>query len=504
MPIQQFFLSTETPSQLEAVCGGPEDRWMPIPHSGVARPAFVLLAGESLRLAEGLQPTRESRVLLRYGAAHQQISEDGATLTVALELEGGAVHPLADLIVPPGEPGQAIHEALLDIGGYSESACRLVVTVGAGPANDPRGDWIAIYEMAVASPEDLPKVRARAFATERTRNELAHFAHVYEHQIYRGDKADTPSPAFDGACRTIDELVSSTLVRHGAAPSNDTMHYPRPCEFDPGLRDAFHYSHQLLAQQLTAVPPNFVERLRSMAKDRKPRILSLCSGAARIEASFATISGVEAQWTLMDISEPLLRSAAANFPSHTAPDLIVGDLNRIREYGQHYEIIMCVSGLHHIVELEKVLQFVRDSLTEDGEFWSIGEAIGRNGNRLWARDYEVANAFFNQLPDRLRRNRASGSVDHDLPDTDFSMSTFEGIRSEEIDAMLSGVLEPVHLYRRNCFLWRIVDLAYADNYDLENQEDVSWIQQAVSAEIRHFRSGGRPTELHGVYRRPAI
>ncbi len=119
----------------------------------------------------------------------------------------------------------------------------------------------------------------------------------------------------------------------------------------------------------------------------------------------------------MDISEPLLRSAAANFPANAKPNLIVGDLNRIRDYGQSYDIVICVSGLHHIVELESVLKFVHDVLAESGEFWSIGEAIGRNGNRLWARDYEVANTFFRELPDRLRQNRISGNVDDNLPDT---------------------------------------------------------------------------------------
>lgn len=477
---------------------------MSIPHSGIARPAFVLLAGESLRLADGLQPTRESRILLRYGAAHQQISEDGATLKVALEFEDGVIHPLADLVVAPGEPGQKMHEALLDISGYVESPCRLLLTAGAGAANDPRGDWIAIYEMATALLEDIPKVRARAFAAERTRNELAHFTHVYEHLIYHDDKATTPSHVFDGACATIDELVRVADAVHEASPHTDPMHYPEPSELDTKLHDAYHYSHHLLSQKLNAVPPNFADRLRAIGKDREPRILSLCSGAARIEASFAATSGVEAQWTLMDISEPLLRSAAANFPANAKPNLIVGDLNRIRDYGQSYDIVICVSGLHHIVELESVLKFVHDVLAESGEFWSIGEAIGRNGNRLWARDYEVANTFFRELPDRLRQNRISGNVDDNLPDTDFSMSTFEGIRSEDIDSMLSRVFEPVHLYRRNCFLWRIVDLAYADNYDLGNGEDVAWLQQAVTAEIRHFRSGGRPTELHGVYRKPAL
>jgi hypothetical protein len=59
----------------------------------------------------------------------------------------------------------------------------------------------------------------------------------------------------------------------------------------------------------------------------------------------------------------------------------------------------------------------------------------------------------------------------------------------------------VQVYRRNCFLWRLVDLAYADNYDLANADDIAWIHRAVDAELAHYRAGGHPTELHGVYRK---
>jgi hypothetical protein len=185
------------------------------------------------------------------------------------------------------------------------------------------------------------------------------------------------------------------------------------------------------------------------------------------------------------------------------PRLIVGNLNDVRDFGARYDVIMCVSGLHHIVELERVFGFVRAALTDGGEFWSIGEAIGRNGNRLHDRDYDAANRFFAALPERLRRNRHTGQVDDNLPNVDCAEATFEGIRSEDIEPLLGRFLVPVDVYRRNCFLWRLVNLAYSDNYDLSQPDDLAWVKAAVRAEIAHFNAGGRATELHGVFRKPA-
>ncbi|MDB5980208.1 MAG: protein of unknown function, putative Methyltransferase [Pseudomonas sp.] len=144
---------------------------------------------------------------------------------------------------------------------------------------------------------------------------------------------------------------------------------------------------------------------------------------------------------------------------------------------------------------------ISNSLTEEGEFWSIGEAVGRNGNRLWPEAIEAADAVFSALPSRYRLNANTKVVDDVIPDKDHSIACFEGIRSEEISALLECWLKPVEVYRLNCFLWRMVDLAYSDNFDLSMAEDRNWIIDMVKAEVQHYRKGGRGTELFGVYSR---
>lgn len=492
-----YFLSTEVPLRIAANPVSPAERWMQIAASGIARPALVLCAGETATSVVPVQVGPGSQLLLRYGAALDTLSADGATLRVELS-RGAEAHLVAELPLPGGASNGAVHEVQLALDAWP-GAWDVRLGAGPGPRHDPTADWVAIYELAIAPGEELAVVAARAFRSERTANELAHFASVYEHEMYHGAPSHRPQrPA--ASCRPLDDLVEA-WSRKPHASRSPVMTFPEPTELPESLRDPFHYTHHLLALALRARPPDFHGRLAGLAARGPVRILSLCSGAARIEASMAALAGQAARWTLMDLNESLLRSAAGSFPEGVVPELVVGDLNRIHDFGERFDVILCVSGLHHIVELESVLAFVGRALADDGEFWSIGEAIGRNGNRLWGRDLAAANACFAALPARLRRNHHSGKIDACLPDDDYGSATFEGIRSQDIMSLLVERLDPVDLYRRNCFLWRLVNQAYSRNYDMSDAGDVARLQAFVQAETAHFRNGGRPTELHGVFRK---
>ena len=98
----------------------------------------------------------------------------------------------------------------------------------------------------------------------------------------------------------------------------------------------------------------------------------------------------------------------------------------------------------------------------------------------------------------------TGVIDNEISDQDYSVGCFEGIRSQAIESAIDIWFQQEYVYRRNCFLWRIMDLTYSDNYDLKNLEDVMWINKAVQSEYDFFKNGGRGTELHGVYRKRFI
>lgn len=496
--MSELFLSNETNIHISHSLLTGSQRWLPIPHTGIVRPALVLAAGEIACLPP-IELLIGEQVAWRCCAAHDHLQHD-AVLALELEIDG-KVHELVRMTVPTGPHGLSPREATLDLSAWAGNTGSLRLhAVGENPRI-----WIAVHDLSVGTPSRQGLLHARAFRSDRTSNEIAHFANVYDHAMYQ--VVDEPASLQQPRCQSLADLVAAS-TRHDESSAPPTQH-PLPDEIEPGPTNPYEYAHHLLGLKLRAQAPDFVQRLAALAErrsrpDRPLRILSLCAGAARIESQFARSAGIPTQWTLLDISDGLLARAHRNFNDLPPPRLLLADVNEVMPFGETFDVVMCISGLHHVVELEKVLGFVRQVLEDDGEFWSIGEAIGRRGNRLFEEDYTVANQLFRSLPDRLRRNRLSGKVDQDLPNIDYSESTFEGIRSDEIEPLLATWFEPLHVYRRNCFLWRMVDLAYTDNYRLDSPEDLAIIHRLVDAELDHFKHLGSPTELHGAYRKRLI
>lgn len=182
---------------------------------------------------------------------------------------------------------------------------------------------------------------------------------------------------------------------------------------------------------------------------------------------------------------------------------ITADVNSLDLQGERYDVILCTGGLSQVVELEHLAQEIRKGLTDEGEFWAIGQYAGRNGAMLWPEAYAFANPFFRRLPPRYRLNHAwpDKPVDADLPNTDASVGTFNCIRSEDIEKCLGEHLSPVEITKQTCFLWRFFDAAYRANYDLGRKEDRAIIARAARVDAEHQRHGGRPTSLDAVYRR---
>jgi len=357
----------------------------------------------------------------------------------------------------------------------------------------------------VAGPIDrISLLTARRHQSRRIETDLKTFSVAYDHAMYASRATDEQR---DGA---------SSLSLLTNIPSE-----PRPKPEDPitaesllslpsakvaGGENVYEYAHRVLGSLMPTQPPNFPKRIRSVhERERRPvRILSLCSGAAGIERRLIADAGCPVEITLFDLNENLMRKAAAALSSVAKISGVLGDVNVIsaEQFGNlTFDVTMFVSGLHHVVEIEHVLRTSAELIQPNGEFWIVGEAIGRNGNQLWPEALEAANRIFSLLPERFRRNAFTGKIDATVPETDFSANSFEGIRSEEIEPLVLRYFDPVEMWRRNCFLWRLVNPVYFPNYDLNNQEDRYIVLSLVAAEYNLWKSGGRAAECHSVYRR---
>lgn len=471
-------------------------RWMQIAHCVDKRMALILVAGEMINLTDTLAISKDTHFYIRYSAGVPTISQDGLLCEILFVERDQTDSPrlVATLSLTGGRQSVDWRVADFDISFLARLKGHLAVRCHPGLEGDPTGDWLAVSDLCIAREDQLPLIRARSFHDLRSRNEIEHFSSVYRHSLY-STVQDQRAEMAAGQSRPVRKLASGNAkeIAQNAYLIADVE--PLPGESPYG------YASRLLAESIPQPPPDFAGRLQAKSETGGViRVLSLCSGAARIEAGYAAQVGNNVEWSLLDINVDLLGLASKQFAPSVKLDLIEANVNELSYSGEKWDIILCVSALHHIVELETLVKFCHDSLNENGEFWSLGEYVGKNGNRLWPDAKVEANKYLLQLPEQYRINRHSNQVDVEIPDNDYSVGCFEGIRSEDIEPVLDRWFYPVEVYRRNCFLWRLINLAYSDNFDLYNAGDRKWIVGMVNAEVNHFRAGGRGTELFGVYK----
>jgi SAM-dependent methyltransferase len=207
---------------------------------------------------------------------------------------------------------------------------------------------------------------------------------------------------------------------------------------------------------------------------------------------------------LFDFNADLLAEAAARMPARHRVIALNGDINDGLPAVGAVDVVMCVSALHHVVELERVLADAARLLGDDGEFWSVGEYVGRNGSRLGPGEYARADALFRSFPERIRHHRILQQVDAALPNVDCSSSSFEGVRAEDVLELLHRFFDPEREHLRNCLLWRLTDPAYGPNFDVADAHDAELLRRCVAEDVLCWLQGGRATELNGIYRRRGL
>lgn len=492
--MEEFILDDDGQVQLKALVTL-DARWTEFPHAHQRMRGLVLLAGEKVTLP-WLTAGRDPWLAMAFLRGLPEISEDGLELMVMLEVEGDAARLVGLAVLDNAMPAAGYREWECSLPVAGGARYRVEIQCGAGPRGRPEADWLALTALAVGPRQGNGRRMAKANHAWRLANEIAHFSSVYDREFYRDRHVQRST-------RNLAPIRELPLPARDVGLQGDGLrmrlrdHPPVPGE------NAFGYAHRLLTRMLPAKPPGFAARLQEIhARDpgRPLRMLSLCAGEAATEGRLLVEAGVPVELCLLDVHEGLLETAARRMPDTVEVDRVLGDANALAGQLGRFDVINITSGLHHLVELERVLSGIARSLTAGGEFWLIGEQVGRNGNRLWSDAQQVADALFSAWPESKRRNANTGQLDDRIPGNDCSSACFEGIRSEEILGQLQRHFLPVDVYLRNCFLWRLFDVAYADNFDLGDADDVALVHEAVCAEVEHWAGGGLGTELHGVFR----
>ncbi|WP_160171930.1 class I SAM-dependent methyltransferase [Arenimonas donghaensis] len=497
MTPREFVLDEGGDARLETVMEL-SPRWRELAHAGERSRAVVLVPGELLR-SPWLEAEVETQVSLVVARGLPQISADGLTAELWLLSDAGPARKLLCWTLDNEADNNGEAALLVTLPLAEGQRYALELRCGPGPQGIPDADWLAVIEWVVGRFDRVPLLRARTHAAWRLENELAHFSGSYDAAFYANRQ--NPAAVARPEAAPLRELPAQASER----PAPDLAIWderlrdlaPQPAE------NAFHYAHRLLRHLLPVPAPDFAARLR-MLQERRPgqplRMLSLCAGNAAVERSLLERADVPVRLCLVDVNPALLERAANGMPACVEVDRVLGNVDQVGPDLGEFDVVNITSGLHHLVELERVLAGIAATLAPEGEFWLIGEQIGRNGNRLWPDAAEAADAVFCAWPEQKRRNAGTGQVDARIPKQDFSRACFEGIRSQDIEGLLGRYFLPVDVHVRDCFLWRLVDPAYAGNFDLADPADLALVRDATRAEALHWLEGGRGTSVNGVWR----
>lgn len=175
------------------------------------------------------------------------------------------------------------------------------------------------------------------------------------------------------------------------------------------------------------------------------RILSLGAGDAELEVQIAQglISrGLGAfEIESMELSPILIEKAThriheAQLAEHIS--FFQSDLNSWAKAdisGPHYIAVIANQVLHHVVELEALFAKIAAAMGPDGVFLAA-DMIGRNGHMRWPEALSVVNALWDTFPDALKYNHVFLETDRAFRNFDCSATGFEGVRSQDILALL--------------------------------------------------------------------
>ena len=232
------------------------------------------------------------------------------------------------------------------------------------------------------------------------------------------------------------------------------------------------------------------------------RMLSLGSGPGGVELTFAR-QAPRAEIVCMDVNAQLLdlgRQRAAEAGANVS--FAEADLNLVELPKQEFDLVFCHAALHHVIELERLVEQIKGSLRPGAEFITV-DVVTQNGYAMWPETRPVVQALWQTLPERFRLNHTAylePAIDQVIWEADTSAASMECIRSQDIlpildDAFESSVFVPYYSLSRRFF-----DTMYGPNYDLSRPLDRALLEWIWELDRHYLESKVLPPEtFFGIY-----
>ena len=237
------------------------------------------------------------------------------------------------------------------------------------------------------------------------------------------------------------------------------------------------------------------------------RIASLGSGNCDTEVRVARLlveSGVD-DFVIecIDINPAMLERGRilarnAGVSEHVA--VTVGDFNDWRPH-HRYDAVLANQSLHHVMDLEGLFAAVENALMPDGRFIT-SDMIGRNGHMRWPEAMRIVREYWRELPDKYRWNVQLRRHEALLEDWDCSNAGFEGIRAQDILALLVARFDFEFFFAYGNLVDPFIDRGFGPNFDADAQWDRSFIDRVHARDEAEILAGRiTPTHMMAVLRR---
>ncbi|GAB3380297.1 class I SAM-dependent methyltransferase [Lysobacter fragariae] len=203
--------------------------------------------------------------------------------------------------------------------------------------------------------------------------------------------------------------------------------------------------------------PGLLQMLRKNSL-RPTRGLSLGCGSGRAERTMLK-QGICTSFTGIDVAEDAVKQAREDAAreglniSYEQQDL--NDVSLNPDPG--YDLIVCQTILHHVLNLEHLMDEVEKALTPDGVFY-VHDYIGETQFQFSDERLYWYNAALAALPQEMRINRMTGHTVNQVrrPEPGKLASPFEAIRSGEISEMLKSRFDVIMQHESMTIIDRVI------------------------------------------------
>ena len=317
-------------------------------------------------------------------------------------------------------------------------------------------------------------------------------------------RIDRPgNPDYEAQVRRQIEQYAETVNMHDLPP----MFHIWSNEFiRPGLEELFGVS---------TIPDFFKTAYRDARSESGTGtglILSIGCGDGSVEIDLAKSllrEGVRDFRVIgADLSPILLNNMRSKIATEDLRDFVEpleADLNLV-ELSQSFDMIMANHSLHHIVELEKIFDFSKSHMKDEGIF-AINDMIGRNGHQRWPETAKVITDLWPLLQPKQRYHVQLKRYYESFVDHDCSLGgiDFEGIRSQDILPLMLERFYPLKFFGFGGFIDLLVDRGYGHGFDVNNPNDIAFITKYANLNETFLDSGAiKPTMMIATFSKKVV